>query len=165
MIEITTERRHEIRYYVQHVYIPEIVRSVNDGYLPYIALFPSMGPWYFNIRQYFEHEEIQAAITYESFEKRELGDDYMLIIYTFPEPAQVSEAAYGAVLLDRSTNQAVYYMLEASHEGKWAIGSKTTTGHSYFEFWDSADKEMFAEWVMKKNPKFEVYKVDMKTWV
>ena len=39
----TTEKQHEIRYHVQYVYIPEIVKSVNDGYLPYIALFPSMG--------------------------------------------------------------------------------------------------------------------------
>ena len=43
---LTTEKQHEIRYHVQYVYIPEIVKSVNDGYLPYIALIPSMGPWY-----------------------------------------------------------------------------------------------------------------------
>ena len=154
MIEITQERQHEIRYYVQYVYIPEIVQSVNDGYLPYIALFPSMGPWYCNVRKYFEHEEIQAAGAYVSFEKRDVGENHMLIIYTFPEPQEMTEAAYGVVLLDKLTNQAKYYTLEASFDGQWAVGSKTTKRHSSFEFWESADKEKFVEWVVKKIPKF-----------
>lgn len=33
MIKITAERLYEIRYYVQYVYIPEIVRSVIFGHL------------------------------------------------------------------------------------------------------------------------------------
>ena len=143
----TTEKQHEIRYHVQYVYIPEIVKSVNDGYLPYIALFPSMGPWFYDIRRHFEQEEIVAAVVYEGFEKMEVGEDYILIIYNFPEPAEVPEAAYGAVLLNRSTTQAEYYILEASLDGKWAVGSKTTTRHLSFELWDSADKEKFVEWV------------------
>ena len=143
----TTEKQHEIRYHVQYVYIPEIVKSVNDGYLPYIALFPSMGPWFYDIRRHFEQEEIVAAVAYEGFEKMEVGEDYILIIYNFPEPAEVPEAAYGAVLLNRSTTQAEYYILEASLDGKWAVGSKTATRHLSFELWDSADKEKFVEWV------------------
>ena len=144
---LTVERQHEIRYYVQNVYIPNIVQGVNDGYLPYIALIPSMGPWYYNIRQYFDQEDIMAAGMYENIEKREVGEDYMLIIYTFPEPEQVSEAAYGIALFNRLTNQAEYYTLETSCGGQWAIANKTTIGDPSFEICDFPDKEKFVEWV------------------
>ena len=73
-----------------------------------------------------------TAVAYEGFEKREVGEGYILIIYNFPEPAEVQEAAYGAVLLNRSTTQAEYYTLEKSFDGKWALASKTTTGNKSF---------------------------------
>ena len=36
---LTAERQYEIRYHVQQYFIPEMVESVKDGYLPFIALF------------------------------------------------------------------------------------------------------------------------------
>ena len=38
---LTADMRHNIRYHVQQYFIPKMVECVKDGYLPFIALFPS----------------------------------------------------------------------------------------------------------------------------
>ena len=93
MIEnrLTAERQHEIRYDVQQYFIPEMVECVKDGYLPVIALFPS-AQWYINLRMDYELEELKAAKVWESFEKIEIDEDNMIILYTFPQPEEVPEA-------------------------------------------------------------------------
>ena len=145
-VNLTTERRHEIRYEVQHYFIPEMVECVKDGYLPFLALFPS-AQWYSNLRMDYELEELKAAKVWESFEKIEVDEDTMIILYTFPEPEDVPEALYGAILLNHSSNDLKYFTLEASYEDKWAVCSRDTSMHSCLGFWDSADKEKFVEWV------------------
>ena len=142
---LTSEKRHDIRYHVQQYFIPEMVECVKDGYLPFIALFPS-AQWYINLRMDYELEDLKAAKVWESFEKIQV-DDTMIILYTFPQPEDVSEALYGAVLLNQSTNNLNYFTLEASYEDKWAVCSKDTSRHFCLEFWDSADKDTFVEWV------------------
>ena len=57
---MTAERQHEIRYDVQQYFIPEMVKCVKDGYLPFIALFPS-AQWYVNLRMKYELQELKAA--------------------------------------------------------------------------------------------------------
>lgn len=146
---ITPERRHDIRYHVQYFFIPELVECVNDGYLPYISLFPST-QWYISLMDEFDLEELNAAKVYEGFEKIEVDEEHLLILYTFPEPEEVPEAAYGAVLLDISSGIAEYYTLEASYDDQWAVCSKNVSGHSLFGFWDSADKDRFVEWVKER---------------
>ena len=143
---LTAERQHEIRYYVQQHFIPEMVECVKDGYLPFIALFPS-AQWYSNLRMEYELEELKAAKVWESFEKIEVNEDNMIILYTFPRPEDVSEALYGAVLLNQSTNGLKYFTLEASYENQWAVCSKDASRHFCLEFWDSADKDTFVDWV------------------
>ena len=70
MIEnvLDQETRHEIRYHVQYVFLPKLVESVSEGYLPSIALF-TFAPWYYNLRQYYDIKELKAAGVYEEFEK------------------------------------------------------------------------------------------------
>ena len=144
---LTSEKRHDIRYHVQQYFIPEMVECVKDGYLPFIALFPS-AQWYCNLRMDYDIEELKAAKVWESFEKIQVDDDTMIVLYTFPQPEDVSEALYGAVLLNHSTNDLKYFTLEASYEDKWAVCSKDTSMHSCLDFWDSADKDKFIQWVM-----------------
>ena len=145
-VNLTAERRHEIRYDVQQYFIPEMVECVKDGYLPFIALFPS-AQWYSNLRMDYDIEELKAAKVWDSFEKIELDEQNMIILYTFPHPEEVPEALYGAVLLNHSTNYLKYFTLEASYEDKWAVCSRDTSMHSCHGFWDSADKAKFVEWV------------------
>lgn len=146
-VNLTAERRHEIRYDVQQYFIPEMVECVKDGYLPFIALFPS-AQWYCNLRIEYELEELKAAKVWENFEKIEIDEDNMIILYTFPQPEEMPEALYGAVLLNHSTNDLKYFTLEASYQDKWAVCCKDTSRHSCLDFWDSADKDKFIQWVM-----------------
>ena len=143
---LTAERQYEIRYDVQQYFIPEMVESVKDGYLPFIALFPS-AQWYINLRMKYELQELKAAKLWESYEKIEVDEDNMIILYTFPQPEDATEAVYGAVLLNNSANDLKYFTLEASYEDKWAVCSRDTSMHSCLDFWDSADKDKFVEWV------------------
>lgn len=143
------EKRHDIRYHVQYVFLPELVKSVSEGYLPSIALFPSP-QWYYNLRQDYDIEELNAAGVYEGFERIEVDDDHMLILYTFPQPQYALEAVYGAVMLNIATNQAEYYTLELSYKDHWVVGQKTTSGHSSFDFWEVADKDKFVAWVVER---------------
>lgn len=147
--KITAERRHDIRYHVQQYFIPEMVECVMDGYLPFIALFPS-AQWLSNLRMDYELEDLKAAKVWDSFEKIPVDEDTMIVLYTFPKPEDVPEAAYGAVLLNQATNELKYFTLEASYEDKWAVCSRDTSMHSCHGFWDSADKAKFVEWVMDR---------------
>ena len=145
--ELTAERRHDIRYHVQQYFIPEMVECVMDGYLPFIALFPS-AQWLSNLRMDYELEDLKAAKVWESFEKIQVDEDTMIVLYTFPQPEDVPEAIYGAVLLNKSTNDMTYFTLEASFEDRWAVCSRDTSMHSCLDFWDTADKGKFVQWVM-----------------
>ena len=147
--KITAERRHDIRYHVQQYFIPEMVECVMDGYLPFIALFPS-AQWLSNLRMDYELDDLKAAKVWESFEKIQVDEDTMIVLYTFPQPEDVPEAIYGAVLLNQDTNEIKYFTLEASCEDKWAVCSRDTSMHSCHGFWDSADKAKFVEWVMDR---------------
>ena len=146
--ELSAERRHDIRYHVQQYFIPEMVECVEDGYLPYIALFPS-AQWYSNLRMEYDIEDLKAAKVWESFEKIQMDEDKLIILYTFPQPEDVPEAIYGAVLVNQTTNEVKYFLLEASYEDKWAVCSRNTSMHSCHDFWDSPDKEKFIEWVVE----------------
>ena len=145
-VQITAERQHEIRYYVQQNFIPEMVESVKDGYLPSIAIFPSP-LWYYNLRMEYELDELKAAKVWDDFERIEVDEDRLIVIYIFPQPVEAPEALYGAVLLNQSTNDVKYFTLESGNEDKWVVCRRDASMHSCLEIWDSADKEKFLEWV------------------
>lgn len=147
--KISSELRHEIRYHVQQFFIPELAECVKDGYLPYIALFPS-AQWYSNLRMDYELEDLKEAKVWESFEKIQVDEENMIVLYTFPKPEDVPEAIYGAVLLNQTTNELKYFTLEASYNDRWAVCCRDTSMHSCHGFWDSADKDKFVQWVMSR---------------
>jgi hypothetical protein len=147
--KISSELRHDIRYHVQQFFIPELAECVKDGYLPYIALFPS-AQWYSNLRMDYELEDLKAAKVWENFEKIQVDEENMIVLYTFPKPEDVPEAIYGAVLLNQTTNELKYFTLEASYNDRWAVCCRDTSMHSCHGFWDSADKDKFVQWVMSR---------------
>ena len=146
---IEKELRHAIRHHVQYVYLTELVQSVSDGYLPGIALFPS-AQWYYDLRQYYDIKALKAAGVYEEIERIDVDDDHMLILYVFPQPQEMTEAVYGAVMLNTMTSEAEYYTLESSVDDLWVIGHKTTSRHSNLGSLDSADQDKFVAWVIER---------------
>ena len=87
------------------------------------------------------------AVVWEDFEKIELDEGNTILLYTFPQPEDATEARYGAVLINQSTKDLNYFTLEASYGDIWAVCSRDTSMHSCLDFWDSADKDKFVEWV------------------
>jgi hypothetical protein len=154
MIEnvLDQETRHEIRYHVQYVFLPKLVESVSEGYLPSIALF-TFAPWYYNLRQYYDIKELKDVGVYERFERIDVDENHMLILYVFPQPQEMTEAVYGAVMLNTVTCEAEYYTLESSFDDRWVLGHKTTSSHSNFGSLDSADKDKFVAWVIERTGK------------
>lgn len=141
----TSRNLAEIRQHIQYLFIPQLVQSVNDGYLPSIALFPSP-LWYYNLRHQFDEGSVREAKVYEECERIEIDSDHILILYTFPEPWISGQAAYGAIILNTSANQADYYTLQAGPDGRWQVAHVTASENSVLETWDSLDRNRFADW-------------------
>ena len=129
---------HHARYELQYVYIPKLVDEVNDGYLPSTALNIVKG-W--NIWQDCEWEDGFYI------DRLEVGKDHTVIFYNFPEPQQIPEALYGAVLINNITGKAKYYTLEYGYLDSWFIGSKTLKGHRNYGTLDSRERSAFMKWV------------------
>ena len=88
MTENISSARHKNRMYFQTEFIPKLVACINDGYLPPVALYMSsecnLGDD-FNMGEGFY------------FNKLEIKDDLMVVVYNFPEPEVIGEALYGAL--------------------------------------------------------------------
>lgn len=129
------------RYELQYYYIPQLVDAVNEGYLPSTALHMV--------------KEWDRWMTYrweEGFyvDRLEVGNDHTVVFYNFPEPENVPEALYGAVLINNVTGKAAYYTLEAGYKGSWMLGSKTTKSHRTYGSLGSRDRSVFLKWVTDK---------------
>ena len=143
---MTEDVRHDVRYHIQQHFIPEMVEDVKDEFLPIESLYPSE-EWCDDLSFECDLEELEKEDVWEDFEKIELDEGNMIFLYTFPQPEDATEALYGAVLFNQSINDLTYFTLEASYEDKWAVCSRDTSMHSCLNFWDSADKDKFVEWV------------------
>ena len=145
---MTEEKRHDVRYHTQQYFIPEMVDDVKYDILPLSSLCPSE-EWCddLSFECDLEFDELEKEEVWEDFEKIELDEGNMILLYTFPQPEDATEARYGAVLVNQSANDLTYYTLEASYGDKWAVCSRDTSMHSCLDFWDSADKDKFVEWV------------------
>ena len=145
---MTEEKRHDVRYHTQQYFIPEMVDDVKYDILPLGSLYPS-DEWCddLSFECDLEFDELEKEEVWEDFEKIELDEGNMILLYTFPQPEDAPEARYGAVLVNQSVNDLTYYTLELSYGDKWAVCSRDTSMHSCLDFWDSADKDKFVEWV------------------
>ena len=74
----------------------------------------------------------------------------MIVLYTFPKPVQITDAAFGAVLINTSNNNATYYTLEYSLDEKWVLGSMTETTHRNYGNLENPGLESFIDWVSER---------------
>lgn len=132
---------HENRYELQYIFIPRLVAAINDGDLPSLLLYK------------IEDWAIWEAYTCEKgcdVKVLDVDSNHKLILYTFPEPNEIPEALYGAVLINSATNKAEYYTLEYGWEGTWIIGSKTLGRHYNYGDLKSRKQDDFVEWVVNR---------------
>ncbi len=134
-------RAHEFRYEFQYRFIPKLVADVNDGYLPSTGLHMAKG-W--DIWEEYEWEDGFYI------DRLEVESHHTIVFYNFPEPEQIQDALYGAVLIDNTTGEAEYYTLEYGYMDNWILGSTTQGGHRNFGRLDSRERSDFFKWVTDK---------------
>ena len=131
--------RHKNRMYFQTEFIPKLVANINDGYLPPVALYMS-SEW--NLGDDFNMGEGFY------FNKLEINDDFMVIVYNFPEPEVLGEALYGAVLVNKNNNTAKYHTLEVGTDGSWYFCLRSLSNHLRVADIATRDRSVFLHWVI-----------------
>ena len=121
------EERHSDRYYLEYYFIPMLVEGVQTAELEAEALL-HIELWPEFITQHID-QEFEYDWDNLHCEGVELNEQYLLAVYIFPEPEEVPLAKYGAVLINRVTNEATYYTFEKSINGRWVLGSKSLESH------------------------------------
>ena len=152
--EESTLRRRDI-YNKEYGWLAGVVDAVSDGQLTPVAL--SDEDW---LRKNMQQEcvpSMQAEWNAFRIVRVDNYGDYRLILYQFPEPKEVPEALYGAVLLDTTTHKADYYTLEYSANGKWVLGSTSRSKHSNYGEIDTPDLEQFIAWIFNSNKQLCYY--------
>ena len=131
--------RHKNRMYFQTAFLPKLVANINDGYLPPVALYMS-SEW--NLGDDFNMGEGFY------FNKLEINDDFMVIVYNFPEPEVIGEALYGAVLVNKNNNTAKYHTLEVGTDGSWYFCLRSLSNHLRVADIATRDRSVFLHWVI-----------------
>ena len=103
MTDENFEDAHWDRTELQYFYIPKLVDAVNNGCLPSTALH-MVDEW-----DFWDECDREEGFDVDWLE---VGKDHTVIFYNFPEPRQIPEALYGAVLINNITGKAKYYTLE-----------------------------------------------------
>lgn len=146
MTDENFEDTHWDRTELQYFYIPKLVDAVNNGYLPSTALH-MVDEW-----DFWDECDREEGFYASQLEAEQ---DHTVIFYNFPEPQQIPEALYGAVLINNITGKAKYYTLEYGYMDSWILGSKTLKGHCNYGTLDSRERSAFLKWVTDRiaNPK------------
>lgn len=153
--EISAHRRRDI-YNKEYHEIPAIVDGVTDGKYKPEALWDDES----GLRGYLRRDcdpSMQAEWDAFRIVRMDNYGDYKLILYQFPEPKEVPEAVYSAVLLDTTTNHADYYTLEYSYNDKWVYGSTSRGKHFNYGEVDTPNLELFILWILSSDKKLLHY--------
>ena len=137
--DLATCTRHKNRMYFQTEFIPKLVANINDGYLPPVALYMS-SEW--NLGEDFDMGDGFY------FNKLEIDDDFMVVVYNFPEPEVLGEALYGAVLVNKNNNTAKYYTLEVGTDGSCYFCLRSLSNHLRVADIPTRDRSVFLHWVI-----------------
>ncbi len=145
--ELTDDEKHSYRYFLQYKFIPDLVAAVSNGELSPNAILATDG-W-----EDFMKEHVDENFFLEWDELLcegliKINDTYVMALYIFPRPRQVPEAAFGAVLINTTNNDAEYYTLEYSFDGAWVLGSMDQTTHHNYGNLENLNLMSFIDWVV-----------------
>ena len=146
--ELTDDEKHSYRYFLQYRFIPDLVAGVSKGDISPNSILVTDG-WEKFIKKhvdkdfFFEWNELHC-------DGIKINDTYVMALYIFPKPRQVPEAAFGAVLINTTNNDAKYYTLEYSFDGAWVLGSMDQTTHRNYGSLENPGLKSFIDWVVKK---------------
>lgn len=152
--ELTDDEKHSYRYFLQYKFIPDLVAAVSNGEISPNAILATEG-W-----EEFMKEHVDENFFLEWDELHcegliKINDTYVMALYIFPEPRQVPEAAFGAVLINTIDNYAKYYTLEYTFDGTWVLGSMDQTTHSNYGSLGKLSLMNFIDWVVERTKETE----------
>ena len=130
--------RHKNRMYFQTEFLPRLVANINEGYLPPVALYMN-SDWDLG-------DEFDMGDGFY-FNKLEVDDNFMVVVYNFPEPEVIGEALYGAVLVNKNNNTAKYHTLEVGPDGSWYFCLCSTRNHLRVADIATRDRSVFLHWI------------------
>ena len=142
---------HECRMIVEYKFIPSLVSGIPGRLVTAIDLmmidtWPEFMKKKYGRFFYFDWDDMSCK---EIF----VDDSHIIILYTFPWPSQMPEAAYGAILMNTSNKKAMYYTLELSFDNEWILGQADIDGHYNFGMpLSKPTLENFIEWVSMHAP-------------
>ena len=146
--EIADDDKHSYRYSLQYKFIPDLVAGVSKGEISPNAILATEG-W-----EDFMKKHVDENFFLEWDELHcdgiKINDTYVMALYIFPKPRQVPEAAFGAVLINTTNNDAIYYTLEYSFDGAWVLGSMDQTTHRNYGSLENPGLKSFIDWVVEK---------------
>ncbi len=142
---LTDDEKHSCRYFLQYEFIPDIVACVSKGEISPNAILET-GEWEECMKNiyddfFLEWDELHCGCI-------KINDTYVMALYIFPKPRQVPEAAYGAVLINTTNNDAEYYTLEYSFNGNWMLGSMNQSMHRNYGVLKNPSLKSFIDWVI-----------------
>ena len=146
--ELTDDEKHSYRYFLQYRFIPDLVAGVSKGDISPNSILVTDG-WEKFIKKhvdkdfFFEWDELHC-------DGIKINDTYVMALYIFPKPRQVPEAAFGAVLINTTNNDAKYYTLEYSFDGAWVLGSMDQTTHLNYGNLEKPGLRSFIDWVVER---------------
>ena len=146
--ELTDDDKHSYRYFLQYRFIPDLVAGVSKGEISPNAILATEGWEDFMKKHVDENFFLEWNELYCDGIK--INDTYVMALYIFPKPRQVPEAAFGAVLINTTNNDAKYYTLEYSFDGAWVLGSMDQTIHRNYGNLENPGLKSFIDWVVEK---------------
>ena len=116
--ELTDDEKHSYRYFLQYRFIPDLVAGVSKGEISPNAILTTDG-WEEFMK---EHIDENFFLEWEELhcDAIKINDTYVAL-YIFPKPRQLPDAAFGAVLINTTDNDAKYYTLEYSFDSAWVL--------------------------------------------
>lgn len=142
------EERHVYRTFLQYRFIPGLVLGIPACRLGATELmmtdtWPGAMKRIYGRKFYLEWDELKCKELY-------VDKNHIIILYIFPKPILVPEAAYGAVLINTSSKMARYFTLEMSFENTWIIGTQTAERHYSICPLDNPSLDNFIGWVAEQ---------------
>lgn len=138
--EYDAEQNHLLRYKLEQKLIPELVQKYSEKKITLEFLSDSavMELYFFdNLSDTYDFAKITNITQNIGYSIETISDDCRLFLYSFPEPTDVPEAKYGAILIQKS-EEPIYYTLEMSYSN-WALCAPTTKLHRLCNFVDKCD--------------------------
>lgn len=146
--ELTDDEKHSYRYFLQYKFIPDLVAGVTKGEISPKSILAT-GGW-----EEFMKKHVDDDFFLEWDELHcdgiKINETYVMVLYIFPKPRQVPEAAFGAVLINTIDNNARYYTLEYSFDGAWVLGSMDQMTHRNYGKLENPSLKSFIDWVVAR---------------